>query len=75
MFGITPIMTVVYGGGNRRDDQDAEIDLSCLKAIESNGSGGNSTSQKDSGTVGKGGAGRTALITTALLACLSLLFL
>ena len=74
MYGITPIMTVVYGGIGR-DDQDAEIDLSCLKAIDSNVSGRNLTAQKDSGTIGKGEAGGTALITAAALACLFLLFL
>ena len=74
VYGVTPIITVVYGG-NGTDDQNAEIDLSCIKPIESNGSGRNSTSQKDSGTVGKGQARGTALITAAILACLSLLFL
>ena len=75
VYGITPIMTVVYGGGNGRDDQDPEIDLSCLKAIESNGSGRNLTAQKDSGAIGKGEALGTALITAATLACLSLFLL
>lgn len=69
VYGITPIMTVVYGGGN------AEIYLSCLKAIVSNGSGQNQTSLKGSGTFGKGEARGTALATAAGLACLSLLFL
>ena len=75
VYGVTPIMTIVYGGGNGTDDPNAEIDLSCLKAIESNGSSRNSTSRKDSGTVGKGEARGTALVTVAGLACLSLLFL
>ncbi len=68
-------MTVVYGGGNGRDGQDAEVDLSCLKAIESDEGETNVTSQQDSGAVGKGEAGCTALVTTVTLACLSLLFL
>ena len=73
MFGITPIMTVVYGGGNGRDDQNAEIDLSCLKPINTRGSGRGLTPEKDSGTVGNREARGTVLMTT--LAGFFLLFL
>lgn len=68
-------MTVVYGGGNGRNYQNAGIDLSCLRAIESNGTGRNSTSGKDGGTAGKGEARFTALIVVAVLACFSILCL
>lgn len=65
LFGVTPIMTVVYGGGV----PEAGVDMSCLKTI---GPNGDTTTKKVGGAATQGGERSTALLLG--LFCLSACF-
>ncbi|MCJ1366313.1 hypothetical protein MMC16_005441 [Acarospora aff. strigata] len=62
LFGVTPIMTVVYGGGV----PEPQMDMSCLKTI---GPKGNTSTKRAGGAVTQGGGRGTALFVGLL--CLS----
>jgi len=60
LFGITPIMTVVYGDAVT----DIEVDLACLKTV---GPKNQTTMKKDSGGASVSGSGRRALLLSATI--------
>lgn len=66
LFGVTPIMTVVYGGGV----PEAEVDMSCLKTITPKG---DTTTKKSDGPPARVGAKSTVLLFG--IVCLSACFL
>lgn len=70
LYGITPIITVVY-----REENNTEVNMSCLKAIEPKGSGDNSTSYQSSDTVRSAEVGKAAVIIKAGMAFASILVL
>ena len=55
LFGVTPIMTIVYGGGV----PDSDVDLSCLKTV---GPKTNTTTNTKSAATGRHGGSSTTLI-------------